>query len=87
MRFGLTIMLIDAAILGLVLLVLLLGAVAAIYSRLRRGKEMNALDGVMTGVLFGAAMVLNVVVVTICLGWCWLLGKEPAPALSQYMRR
>jgi hypothetical protein len=76
MRFALiTISIILGAAIGLAILIVVVGGVAALFSHWRREKEAEAIDLVAFYLIMAAGMVVNVVVLSVVLCWSGISGR------------
>jgi apolipoprotein N-acyltransferase len=66
-------------VIGLAVLVVLAGAVAALLSRFRRGKDAGPIDMLAFYLIMAAGLILNIVVVSIACCWSSLRGKPLPP--------
>jgi hypothetical protein len=71
--------LIVGAIVGLAVLIVLAGAVAALFAHWRRGKDALAIDRFAFYLIGAAGLVVTVVTLLVALCWDGIRGKPPPP--------
>jgi len=77
-----TVSLIVGVVVGLAVLIVLAGAVAALFSRWRREKEGGTLDMVAFCLIGAAGLIVNTVVLSVVCCWYGIRRKPLPPALT-----
>jgi DMSO reductase anchor subunit len=80
MRHAFTIIsLVIGSVAGLAILIVLAGALAALFARCRREKEMTAVDWIAAYIIMGAGLIITIVSVSVVLCWEKVRGKPLPP--------